>query len=74
MLLHSQNAQTRKTGGKQTKKETDLKKKKKQCNIFSTAAEAHSISGNYIFRGLEHVRRESMFRLENSSLCLECWI
>lgn len=28
MLLHSQNAQTRKTGGKQTKKETDLKKKK----------------------------------------------
>ena len=30
MLLHSQNAQTRKTGGKQTKKETNQKKKRKQ--------------------------------------------
>lgn len=28
MLLHSQNAQTRKTGEKQTKKETNQKKKK----------------------------------------------
>ena len=47
MLLHSQNAQTRKTGGKQTKKETNQKKKKKtkQCSIFSTVAEAYSVSG-----------------------------
>ena len=28
MLLHSQNAQTRKTGGKQTRKPTKKKKKK----------------------------------------------
>ena len=48
MLLHSQNAQTRKTGEKQTKKETNQKKKKKtpkQCSIFSTVAEAYSVSG-----------------------------
>ena len=47
MLLHSQNAQTRKIGEKQTKKETNQKKKKKpkQCSIFSTVAEAYSVSG-----------------------------
>ena len=48
MLLHSQNAQTRKTGGKQTRKPTKKKKKRKktkQCSIFSTVAEAYSISG-----------------------------
>ena len=45
MLLHSQNAQTRKIGEKQTKKETNQKKKPKQCSIFSTVAEAYSVSG-----------------------------
>jgi len=34
MLLHSQNAQTRKTGGKQTKKETNQKKKKQNSAVY----------------------------------------
>lgn len=40
MLLHSQNAQMRKTGGKQTKKETDLKKKKNSA-IYLVLQQKH---------------------------------
>lgn len=46
----SQNAHSRKMG------------KKVQCSILTSIVEGHSCRGNYIFKHLEHVIRESMFR------------